>query len=992
MVHPGRFFFRRVLPRAVATSWSALALPFALTLALTLALALAAADAPRALSPAESLAAFQLEPGLKIELVAAEPLVVAPAAFAFDERGRLYVAENRDYPDAPSGAAPQGRIVLLEDTDGDGRFDKRTEFATGLTYPNGVACWRGGVFVTCAPDILFLKDTDGDGVADERRVVLTGFDTSKSTQLRASHPTLGPDGKFYVTCGLAGGKITSPAHPERAAVNFSASDGRFDPATFVFETTGGRGQFGLSFDAFGRRFVCSNRHPILQVVLEPWHLKRNPDLAFTETTQAVSKVEADARAWPISGAAVTADFIPNLMRAPHTGTFTSACAVTVFGGDGLTDAHRGNVFVCEPAQNLVQRQLLRPDGAAFRAEPATEGREFLASTDTWFRPVFLGGGPDGALYVADMHRKEIDHPVYVPAESRALLDFESGKNTGRIYRITRASTPAAGGRPAGPTRAASAHLSSPDAWQRETARRLLLENANRDRGEVLKLEKIAALDPQPESRAAALDVLRAWGTLRPAALSAAFRDPDARVREVAVHHAGETLGGAPELLELLRAAARDGDARVRFAAALAFGPVRDATVLPGLAAIALRDGDDRWTRAAVLSGVGGRAAEFQSALRALPDGAARTRGALLRDIGKLLGTAGDPKACGDFLAPLLRGDADLAWRVPAVLGLAEGLAGGGATRARKPALATLGGEALAAFFVSTAARAADASATSADRLAAVALLGFGGYETSAPLLAQLLDARQPPDVQLASVRALERLADPRGAEVLTAPATWAQFSPAVREAAIATLTSRPPLIAGLFAAIARGTVAPGELSSARRAQLLKHADATVRAGAEKVFRALEGGDRMAVYQGYRDCLDLPGDAARGREVFLRACSACHTHRGAGGKVGPDLTGLRNQPATAILLHILVPNYEVAPAYQAMTATARDGRAVTGWLVAETDAGVTLRTAAGVEETLLRRDLATLVASGVSLMPDGLEQAVPKPAMADLLAYLKEAPR
>ena len=210
----------------------------------------------------------------------------------------------------------------------------------------------------------------------------------------------------------------------------------------------------------------------------------------------------------------------------------------------------------------------------------------------------------------------------------------------------------------------------------------------------------------------------------------------------------------------------------------------------------------------------------------------------------------------------------------------------------------------------------------------------------------------------------------------------------MREAVLASLTSRPPLIAGLFAAIERGTIVAGELSSVRRTQLLRHADPGVRSRAEKVFRALEGGDRMAVYQSYRACLALPAEAARGRDVFLRVCSACHTHRGIGGKVGPDLTGLRHQPASALLLHILVPNYEVAPAYQALSVTSQDGRTVTGLLAADGELSLTLRTATGAEETLLRREIVSLTASGVSLMPDGLEQTVSQADMANLIAFLK----
>src|SRR5437867_5976158 len=162
-------------------------------------MALAHAASDGSLTPDEALAAFHLEPGLRIDLVAAEPLVVDPVAMAFDERGRLIVVENRGYPTGPGpGKPPAGIIAILEDTDGDGRFDKRTVFADGLTFPNGIMPWKGGVFVTCAPDLLYLKDTDGDGRADIRRVVFTGFATNGSTQLYVNDPTLGLDNWVYL--------------------------------------------------------------------------------------------------------------------------------------------------------------------------------------------------------------------------------------------------------------------------------------------------------------------------------------------------------------------------------------------------------------------------------------------------------------------------------------------------------------------------------------------------------------------------------------------------------------------------------------------------------------------------------------------------------------------------------------------------------------------------------------------------------------------------
>src|SRR5690606_18686411 len=119
-----------------------------------------------------------------------------------------------------------------EDRDGDGKYDHRSEFATGLTYPNGLMVWKGGIFVTCAPDIYYFKDTDGDGIADIKQVVLTGFSSKQTAQIRVSHPTLGLDGMVYLTSGLNSGEVTSPLHPERPPVSFTASDSRFNPETF----------------------------------------------------------------------------------------------------------------------------------------------------------------------------------------------------------------------------------------------------------------------------------------------------------------------------------------------------------------------------------------------------------------------------------------------------------------------------------------------------------------------------------------------------------------------------------------------------------------------------------------------------------------------------------------------------------------------------------------------------------------------------------------
>ena len=328
-------------------------------------------------------------------LVAAEPLVASPCAIAFDAKGRLFVAENRGYPIGPKeGEKPVGVIALLEDTDKDGRMDKRTVFADGLTFPNGVLPWDGGVIVTCAPDVLFLKDNDGDGVADERKVLLTGFATTGSTQLRVNAPTIGPDGLIYLAAGLSGGSVTCPEHPERPPLKMT-SDIRFHPKTLEVELVDGKSQYGMSFDVFGNRFICMNRVPVQHVVFDSKWLKRNPRLAFSETVQDCNERNAfngingghdGVRLFPVSSNITTAD--------GHAGSFSAACGVKIWQGKSLlTPECAAAVFSCDPTGNLVHADQLTAKGATFTASPLYQGREFLASRDDWFRPVFLAEGP-----------------------------------------------------------------------------------------------------------------------------------------------------------------------------------------------------------------------------------------------------------------------------------------------------------------------------------------------------------------------------------------------------------------------------------------------------------------------------------------------------------------------------------------------------------------------------------------------------------------------
>jgi putative membrane-bound dehydrogenase-like protein len=341
-----------------------------LALAMACANRIRAAEPPAAvnspLSPEQSLKHFQLPEDLAIEIVAAEPEVVDPVAIRFDEAGRMWVVEMRDYPlGPPKGEPPLSKIKVLEDRNADGRYETATVFAENLSFVTGVQPWRGGVIVTLAGQVAYMKDTDGDGKADVNETWFTGF-AQENSQLRANHPTLAIDNWVYVAGGLRGGKIVDPRKPDQPPIAISGMDFRFDPLTGKAEAVAGNGQFGLCFDDAGNRFVCSNRNPLRHVVIEDRYLKRNPRVAVPQVVQDVCAAAEQSRIYPISRAWTTSNL--------HAGQFTAACGCQIYRGDALPAFYRGAAFTCDPTGNLVHMEKLTPDGPTLRASQPSRKR------------------------------------------------------------------------------------------------------------------------------------------------------------------------------------------------------------------------------------------------------------------------------------------------------------------------------------------------------------------------------------------------------------------------------------------------------------------------------------------------------------------------------------------------------------------------------------------------------------------------------------------
>ncbi len=944
-------------------------------------------------TPAESRKHFHLPPGLTIELVACEPQVQSPVAMAFDPQGRIWVVEMADYPNGPEkGKPPQGRIRILEDKNGDGFYETATTWADNLLFANGLLLWKDGAIVTAAPHVVHIRDTDGDGKADRRDVLYEGF-AAQNPQLRVSHPILGPDG--WITCanGLRGGKVVAAKNPKAAPVDLSGMDFRFDPLTGEHEAVTGPGQFGNTFDAWGNRFICDNRHHLRHVVFENRYVKRNPYLAPPALVEDVSILEDG----PLSSGGKIHPLSRNWTTSSlHEGRFTAACGVMIYQSGALGEKFQGGAFTCDPTGNLVHMETLTPKGATFVGRPYKDGVEFLASTDDFFRPVSLAHGPDGALYVVDMYRAVIEHPEFMPPELKNRPDLAIGRDKGRIWRIVPARRDAGAVKPRiDPTKLDSlvALLGDDDPWHRQTAQRLLLEK--NDPALVEPLAKQLETTRNPHAKIASAQLLQRHAKLSEARIGRMLDDAHPRVREHAVRLAEPLMQSSQPLRDAVQKRIDDSDGRVVYQTALAFGGLDDEATPRRLAEIAIRLRDDPWVRLAVLTAPPKHAApvlqRFLDNIE-LESAQGRQAGAatMVRELAAQIGAQTDAKA---YLATAKRfgGDTLGAVRFDGFAGLAEGLQRRGATLLS--VAAELSDAERAAYTKSIESLMADANARSRDtkqsvghRVLCVRLLGQAPWPTAKAALLPLIAADSAIELRVAALRAFASQSDK---EVpLALMKLWSSATPSLRREIMEAMLRQPGRVAVLFDEVEAKRVRTSEIDATRTRQLLQHPRAELRERAKKLLSDNLPGDRLAALKEYQPALTMKSDGSLGREVFKKHCATCHRVGGVGVDVGPDIADSRTKTLDALLADIVLPNRAIDNNYVNYLVMTRDGRIVTGILVTETATSVTLKRAGGESDTLLRREIDEIASTGLSLMPDGLEKSINLQEMADLLNFLK----
>ncbi len=942
-------------------------------------------DLPRVppTEPSRAASTIQIRDDFRVELAASEPLVASPVAIAFDENSRMYVVEMIDYSERRDEQL--GRIKLLEDTDGDGKFDKATVFADRLPWPTAIACYDGGVFVGATPDILYLKDTSGKGTADVRRVVYTGFGAATAklnVQQLFNSFTWGLDNRIHGALGGNASLVTNLAKPGGRPLELRNRDFSFDPQTFDIRAESGGGQFGITFDDAGNKFTCSNSRHIIADMYDEAAALRNPyytppapdvNIAVDGPAAEIYRISPD-EPWRVIR---TQWRVAGLVSGPvegggrPSGYFSGAGGIMIYRGDAFPPEYYGNAFVTDCGANIVHRKIIRRQGLQFVAERAADerSREFFASRDNWCRPVALANAPDGTLYVVDMYRETIEHPWSLPPELKSRLDLNSGNDRGRIFRVAptgykQREWPKLG---RATTRELTELLAHRNSWHRETAARLLYER--RDPGAPPLLRGVLSNSQSAAARLHALNLLASFDALTREDAARALRDSDADVRSQATRLA---LNSKPQG-SALQAGVNDPEIRVRYAAAFA------TTNGASLRTLAERDVESPWMQVAILSSARDCAGELLN--RFANDAGFLRRTNAFEFVTRLTSIVGGAARSNELSAVLPQ-----IAKSPVAMRLAEAL-GSGLARAHQSLSSPQITPFVQPLFARARAMVNDTNAAEAQRIAATRLLRFTSFETSGDPLDSLLRLSVSPALQMAAADSLVAFHDGRGVTNLLG--RWDALAPQTRTHTISLLLTRPADTAALLDEVENNIVSKNEFNPADLQRLFNTREPVLRERAHQLFRR-DTSSRADMVKQYRPALELKGDAQRGHKIFSERCALCHRVGNEGFFVGPDLASVTANGKEKLLQSILDPNAEVAAAYVAYTVETKSGDTYLAIVSGDNPQAVTLKMPSGEGVQVPRSDIATMKSSDKSMMPEGLESGLSVQQVADLLEFVATA--
>lgn len=954
------------------------------------------------LKPREAAAAMTVPEGFTVKLFAGEPDVRQPVALCLDDRGRVWVAEAYSYPRKVPQKEAKDRILIFEDTDGDGTFDKRTVFMEGLNLVSGLEVGFGGVWIGAAPELLFVPMKAGeDRPAGPAKVLLDGWG------YQDTHETLntfvwGPDGWLYGCHGVfTHSRVGKPGTPDDKRVPINAGIWRYHPKGHIFEVFahGTSNPWGLDFNDRGQAFVEACVIPHNWHIIQGARYHRQAGAHFNPYTFDDIKTIAEHRHYvgptPHGGNE----------RSDSAGGGHAHCGTMIYLGGLWPAKYRDQMFMGNIHGRRLNVDVLTAKGSGY---VASRSPDFLLANDAWARFINLRYGPDGNAYLIDWYDQQACH-----LPNPQVWD----RSNGRIYKIVYGDAKAkpVDLRKLGNDKLIALQLHEND-WYVRHARRILQEryaspSAFSGREAALKqdsdaLAKIAFEHKDETRRLRGLWAMHVTIGVDADRITRALEDRSAYVRGWAVQLLLEK-GPAGVLLKKLTALARDDPSpivRLYLASGLQRLPLADRwDILAAL--LAHDDGKDHnlplmyWYAAEPLAEV--------DAARALSLAAKAKVPQLLPFMARRLSAVGSADALGVVVSALAKADTDAA-RLVYLRGLQDGLRGqrdvkapAGWAAAAKPLLtskdAQLRSRAVAisvlfgdrAAFTELRKTIEDTKQPLASRREALAALA-AARDDQLPAVLHRLVAGTP--LRGDAIRALAGFDDAKTPDVLLGK--YADFSTADKRAAVATLAARKAYARALLDAVGKKKVPPGDLSAeiVRQLRNLNDAELDKRIGEVWGVVRTTPKERLALIKKMSSMLKRPTrppDLALGRALYNKTCAQCHALFGAGGKVGPDITGANRGSVEYLVENILDPSSVIPKEYAATVITLTNGRVITGIVKEETARAITVLTQ---EETLTipLKDIETRVASATSMMPDDLLKGLSDYEVSSLVAYLQSA--
>lgn len=951
------------------------------------------------LSAAEAANQMRVPEGFEVTVAAAEPDVKQPIAMAFDHRGRLWIAEAYCYPFRRADKDANDRILIFEDADGDGSFDKRTVFAEGLNLVSGIELGHGGVFVGAAPYLLFIADRNGDDKPDgEPKVLLDGWGYEDT------HETLnsfiwGPDGWLYGCHGVfTSARVGKPGTPEDKRLRFNAAVWRYHPVRDEFEVFayGGSNQWGVDFDEHGQAFMTTCRSangggPVTHVIQGAYYWRQagahhNPNvyqvlLASTDTGHGAGGAGGDT--------------------ATYGGH--AHCGAMIYLGDNWPEQWRNRLLTNNiHGHRLNVEDLTTRRGSGYRVDHLPN---FLYSHDKRFMAVNLRYGPDGGVYMIDWYDQQNCHTP------REVWD----RSNGRIYKLTHGKP-----KPAKVDIAAASdeqlveyHLHRND-WFVRHARRAMQERMATGKlspAAVARLGKIIDDDPDITRKLRAMWTLGAIGAFDDALATKLLEHANEYVRAWAIQLTLEDRATTPGVArQLARMAIEEPAPLVRLYLASAMQRLPAEFAMPIGKALAQRaeDANDRNLPGMVWYGVEPIAAinPQQSVELAIASAMPNVR----KNVARRLTVAHYADGAKDEPLNAVIQAAILSSNQAVTRELLEGVAAGLAGR-REAAMPSAWPQAYRLL------KGTDDQAVrdQVDRLALV----FGDETVLNKLRATVADGKAPVDQRRAALQSLLDRRDAklppilhgllddatlrreaiRGLAAYDHPDTpklllarYGKLDAEAKRDALATLAARPGYAASLLDAIDTGGVNRADVPVYIARQIHDLNDSALRERLAKSWGVVQqtGDDQRKQIERYTKLLTpkalADADLVAGRTLYDQACGTCHTLHGAGGRIGPDLTGSDRTNLQYLLENIIDPNAVVGLDYQLTVITTADDRAVAGVVTGQTDAALTVQTATE-QVTVPLNEVKSKIVTPASLMPTGLLSTLGDPQVRDLFAYL-----